>query len=209
MSDKDLTTPKKDGIIKTSVPPASKAEDRLEPSASSKETSQQQPMSTKDAFVSNLVKEAPKSVIEQARHRGPGMDLLALPEECKPLHKKKYRYRWLANDRYLEGKLNSSIWALCTRSNSPYIKDHRFKTHGAVEQAGMLLAFASEQAAQRREQEPAQKSADLVKHYTEDLPNAKNKEAGFYKPESAGSDDEEGFEEGRDFGNVSEEVEES
>ena len=145
-------------------------------------------LSTQDSTVADLVKEAPSleevERVEIKERRLP--NILELPEECKPLYKVKYRYRLLAKDKDLEAKLRSSIWSLCTRTNSPYIKPHRFKSHGAVEQAGMLLAFCSEEAGKAREEEPAIRSAELVKHYTQDLPNSGNPETGgFYKPDTA------------------------
>jgi hypothetical protein len=144
-------------------------------------------MSQNDSFVSDLVKEAPKTVAEVASKEQKLHNVLELPDECWALHKKKYRYRWMAKTRNLEAKLRTSIWSLCTRENSPYIKPFRFKAHGAVEQAGMLLAFTTEELGAERENAPAIKSADLVKRYTEDLPN--NEAAGFYKPKESDSDD--------------------
>ena len=153
-----------------------------------------QVLSQQDTSVSDLVKEQPKTVSELRTMNDLKMrDILALPEECKELHRKTYRYRWLAKNKNLEATLRSSIWALCTRDNSPYIKTHRFKSHGAVEQSGMLLAFATEETGALRELAPAKRSADLVKHYTEDLPKAEEK--GFYQPDqSEGTHDGEGFE---------------
>lgn len=160
---------------------------------SSADPQQVQVMSATDTFVSDLVKEQPKSDAElKSMNELKLRDILELPEECKPLYKKKYRYKWLAKNKNLEATLRSSIWALCTRDNSPYIKPHRFKSHGAVEQAGMLLAFATEEMGMKREQAPAERSAALVKHYTKDLP--KNEAAGFYEPQNAGGDDEDGIE---------------
>jgi len=147
-------------------------------------------LSTQDSAVADLVKEAASAIDVEAaiqsikEHKLP--NILELPEECKPLYKVKYRYRWLAKDKDLESKLRSSIWVLCTRNNSPYIKPQRFKSHGAVEQSGMLLAFAAEDVAKIREEAPAIKSANLVKHYTEELARSGSVEkGGFYKPESA------------------------
>jgi len=152
-------------------------------------------LSTQDSAVADLVKEAPSTAeveraIESMRdNKLP--NILELPEECKPLYKVKYRFRWLAKDKNLEAKLRSSIWTLCTRNNSPYIKKHRFKSHGAVEQAGMLLAFASEDVAKIREEAPAKRSAALVKHYTEDLAKSGSKEkGGFYQPDTSGEEGE-------------------
>jgi hypothetical protein len=161
-----------------------------EPSASPQQV---QVLSNQDTFVSDLVKEQPKTVSELTSISELKMrDILELPEECKKLHKVKYRYRWLAKNKNLEATLRSSIWALCTRDNSPYIKQYRFKSHGAVEQSGMLLAFATEAMGKKREQAPADKSARLVKHYTVDL--KKDEQRGFYEPKNAGGDDEEGLE---------------
>lgn len=149
-------------------------------------------LTQKDSQVSDLVKGTGTvadleglTITELERY-----DPLSLPEECAALHKKKYRFRWLSVDKFLESKLKQGLWLLCTRANCPFIKAFRFKSHGGVEQAGMLLAFTTEKLAQWREQQPAKKSATLVKHYTEDI--HKNEAEGFYKPESAGGDDEVG-----------------
>jgi len=161
-------------------------------------------LSTTDTAVSDLVREQrkPEELERLAVKDGTKFDLLALPEECLPLHGKAYRFRWLAKSKNLEARLRSGIWQLCTRANSPFIKPHRFKSHGAVEQAGMLLAFTTEKAARIRELEPARKSAALVKHYTEELPRDEGR--GFYRPKSSDSEEDEkgedtGLEEGRDF----------
>ena len=156
-------------------------ESNEEPSASPQPV---QVLSQQDTFVSDLVKEQPKTVAELQSITDLKMrDILELPEECKKLHRTKYRYRWLAKNKNLEATLRSSIWALCTRDNSPYIKPYRFKSHGAVEQSGMLLAFATEETGKRREEAPAQKSAALVQHYTEGL--SKQEERGFYQPDQS------------------------
>jgi hypothetical protein len=169
-------------------------EEPVQPVAEESATPQQvQVLSNQDTFVSDLVKEQPKTVAELTSiNELKTRNILELPEECRKLHKVKYRYRWLAKNRDLEATLRSSIWALCTRENSPYIKPHRFKSHGALEQAGMLLAFATEAMGAKREQAPADRSAQLVKHYTKDLP--KNEAQGFYEPTNTGGDDEEGLE---------------
>ena len=164
------------------------------PQAEQPEPKQVQVLSQQDTQVSDLVKEQPKTVAEITATEARPLNILELPEECGRLHRKKYRFRWLAKTRELEAKLRTSIWSLCTRENSPYIKPGRFKAHGAVEQAGMLLAFTPEDLGAKREQEPATRSANLVKHYTEDLPN--REEEGFYKPKDSGDSDDggEGFE---------------
>lgn len=207
MSTKKTPAEKKDEILLTGTEPhdnvlvdrptqPAKVEPNNEPTVSS-ENVPPRVMSDNEAFIADLVKEAPQSIGEIDSVRQPNRNLLELPEECKPYHGKQFRFRWLANDKYLASKLRTSIWALCTRSNSPYIKESRFKSHGAVEQAGLLLAFTTESLAVERAEAPAKKSADLVKHYTKDLPNSgSSSEGGFYKPDSAGlgDDDEEGIE---------------
>jgi hypothetical protein len=164
------------------------------PQVGAPEPEKVQVLSQQDTQVSDLVKEAPKSVAEIVATDTRPLSILELPEECAKLHKKKFRYRWLAKNKELEAKLRTSIWSLCTRLNSPYIKPERFKMHGAIEQGGMLLAFTTEELGERRENEPAFKSAALVKHYTEDLPTREAE--GFYKPKDTGDNDEkgEGFE---------------
>lgn len=153
-------------------------------------------LSKAEAHIAELVKEQPTTVAEYSAKTLGRFNLLELPEECKPLHGKKFRYRWL-NKQNIEARLNSSIWVLCTRTNSPYIKEHRFRDHGAVEQGGMLLAFTTEEMGAEREAAPAKKSAALVKHYTEDLPSDESR--GFYKPKDSGEEDDEGLTEGKDF----------
>lgn len=155
---------------------------------------QVQVMSQADSFVSDLVKEQPKNIAEIESREQKLHNILELPEECAALHKVKYRYRWMAKTKGLEAKLRTGIWSFCTRDNSPYIKPHRFKSHGVVEQAGMLLAFTTEAMGKKREEAPAIRSAELVKHYTQTLPS--NEAAGFYKPKDSGEADDggEGFE---------------
>jgi len=153
-------------------------------------------LSKEEEHISELVKEQPKTAAEFSVKSLTRFNLLELPEECKPLHAKKYRFRWL-NKQNIEARLNSSVWMLCTRVNSPYIKAYRFKSHGAVEQSGMLLAFCAENVGKERESAPAKKSAALVKHYTEELPNDERR--GFYQPKDSGEEDDEGLIEGKDF----------
>jgi len=169
-------------------------EDKVTPAASEPKPVS---LSKEESHIAELVKEQPKNVAEFSTKTLSRFNLLELPEECKPLHGKKYRFRWL-DKKNIEARLNSSIWVLCTRTNSPYIKPHRFKDHGAIEQAGMLLAFTPEEMGKEREEAPAKRSAALVKHYTKDLPN--DEARGFYTPKDMGEEDSsEGLEEGRDF----------
>lgn len=164
-------------------------------SAPAEEKQPIQVMSDGDSSISNLVKEATPSLPDIKVISGKAPNLLALPEECEALHGKTYRFRWLANDKRLRSKLQAGIWTLCTKLNSSFMKKERFKSHGAVEQSGMLLAFCKEEVAKIKERIPADKSAALVKHYTEDI----HKQDGNYRPENAGGDDEEGLTEGVDF----------
>lgn len=160
-------------------------------------------LSQGDSFVSGLVSD--QGSFEQmealyVKEHGQ-INLLELPEECKEIQAKTHRFKWMAKDKNLPARLRVGPWILCTRSNAPFIKSHRFGNHGAVEQAGMLLAFTTERLAKIREQLPAEKSAALVKHYTEELPSDESR--GFYKPKSTGDDEDvvkEGeLVEGRDF----------
>ena len=197
-----IAEPKKISKVSSEPTENEKAPVKVVPSAN---TTQQTPtnvrmMSDQDIEVSQLVKEAPANFGQMDVRTLGQINLLELPEECYPLHDKVYRFRWIAKNKNTSARLRSSIWALCTRTNAPFIKPHRFKDHGAVEQAGMLLAFAPQALAKQREEAPAKRSADLVKHYTEDLPQ--DEVRGFYKPESSGKDDDEsndGLIEGRDF----------
>jgi hypothetical protein len=156
-------------------------------------------LSQQDSSVADLVRETPKEMdnerfLKSMKERKIP-NILDLPEECKPLHKVKYRFRWLAKDKNLESKLRSSIWTLCTRNNSSYIKIHRFKSHGAIEQGGMLLAFCSEEVGKIREAEGAKRSAELVKHYTEDLAKQGDlKRGGFYAPDPDEGESDDGIE---------------
>ncbi len=156
-------------------------------------------MSSADSEVAGLAREQ-QTLMEleglYTRTRG-RVDLLALPDECEELHKKEYRFKWLAKDKNIAAKLKAGPWVLCTRVTAPFIKEHRFGVHGAVEQAGMLLGMTTERLARLRERDNQLRSAGLLKHYTEDLPS----QEGFYKPKDSGSDEtsEGALVEGRDF----------
>jgi hypothetical protein len=151
-------------------------------------------LSSEDSVVADLVKET-KSLgeIENMTMSSPAVhNPLELPDECLKLQRVKYRYKWMNKNRELATKLRTQGWSLCNRTTAPYIKPHRFGAHGAVEQAGMLLAFMPEQLAREMEVLPAQRSAALIKKYTHDLPNSgrKSDKIGFYKPEDSGEDEE-------------------
>jgi hypothetical protein len=149
-------------------------------------------LSSDDSMVADLIKEQPdlekiKEIASVVTHKQP--DLLELPEECAALHKKQYRFAWLTKGRDLSATLRSNGWILCNRTNSPFIKTSRFGAHGAVEQAGMLLAFQPENLWQARQKGFSDASAARVKHYTKDIyEHGKDDPIHFYKPEE--KDDE-------------------
>ena len=154
--------------------------------ASEPEKQPQRIMTESESNISDLVTETPAVFPEVTALTEKRASILSLPEECEEYHGKTYRFRWLARDGRLTARLRTGIFMLCTKINCPFIKKHRFKTHGAVEQGGMLLAFTTEQLAKVTEVIPAKKSADLVKHYTEDI----HKQEGFYRPEDKGVNEE-------------------
>jgi hypothetical protein len=149
-------------------------------------------MSSEDSLISDLVKEQPTeqqvAMMKVNQRKIPNM--LELPEECLLLHEKKYRYAWLTKNRELSVKLRTNGWVLCNRANSPYIRKHRFGQHGAVEQAGMLLAFLPEAIAREMDMVPVRMSQDRVKHYTKGIVENQDKDApaSFYKPDLSNED---------------------
>lgn len=150
-------------------------------------------LSSDDSLVSDLIKEQP--TMEQILSMKPRArripDLLELPEECLPyVQRKEYRFVWLTKDKNLSVKLRTNGWVLCNRTNSPYIKQSRFGGHGAVEQAGMLLAFLPEQVAVEMDMVPIRQSQQRVKHYTEDIFRNQDPDSAiqYYKPEDDGKD---------------------
>lgn len=149
-------------------------------------------LSSDDSLVADLVQEQPSAEqVSQMKIRPrKAMNLLELPEECLPLQGKKYRFVWLTKDRNLSVKLRTNGWILCNRGNSPYIKSFRFGSHGAVEQAGMLLAFLPEQIAVEMDMVPVRQSQERVKHYTEGIFKNQDPEAPiqFYKPKDEGEE---------------------
>lgn len=150
-------------------------------------------LSTDDSLVADLIKEQPTAEqVAQMKVKARKIpDLLELPEECLPfVQAGKYRYAWLTKDKNLSVKLRTNGWVLCNRTNSSYIKTSRFGGHGAVEQAGMLLAYLPEAIAAEMDMVPVRQSQSRVKHYTEDIFKNQDPEAGvsFYKPEDDGKD---------------------
>jgi hypothetical protein len=150
-------------------------------------------MSNEDSLIADLVKEQPtaEQVAQMTIVHRKVPDLLAFPEEVLARHGKEYHFAWLNKGKDLSVKLRTTGWVLCNRTNSPYIKPHRFGGHGAVEQAGMLLAFMPKAMADQMYMQPALQSQAKVKHYTEDIFKQQDKDApvGFYKPEDNGGED--------------------
>lgn len=151
-------------------------------------------LSSDDSLVADLIKEQPTAEqVSQMKVRARKIpDLLELPEECLPyIQRKQYRFAWLTKNKDLSVKLRTNGWVLCNRSNSPYIRSSRFGGHGALEQAGMLLAFLPEAVAVEMDMIPVRQSQARVKHYTEDIfknqdPNAPIQ---YYKPKDEGPEE--------------------
>lgn len=149
-------------------------------------------LSSEDSLVADLIHEQPTeaqvAAMKVKARRIP--DLLELPEECLPLQRQKYRFVWLTKGKDLSVRLRTYGWVLCNRNNSPYIKPYRFGSHGAVEQAGMLLAFLPEAIAIEMDMGPVRQSQDRVKHYTKGIFENQDPDAAikFYKPEEKDDD---------------------
>ncbi len=169
-------------------------QDEVNPLVVPSESTNVHVLSSDDSLVADLVREQPtaKQVAEIKSRPRKKMDLLELPEECLPLQGKKYRFVWLTKDKNLSVRLRTYGWILCNRGNSPFIKPFRFGTHGAVEQAGMLLAFLPEQIAVEQDMIPVNQSQNLVKHYTKGIFENQDPDAPiqFYKPKDTGEEDE-------------------
>ena len=150
-------------------------------------------LSSEDSLVSDLVKEQPtEAQVAQMKVRDRKIPkLLELPAECLPyVEEKKYRFVWLTKDKNLSVKLRTNGWILCNRLNSPYIKAFRFGAHGAIEQAGMLLAFLPEAVAAELDMVSVRQSQARVKHYTEDIFKNQDPDAPikYYRPEDKGDE---------------------
>ena len=151
-----------------------------------------QVLSSTDTMVADLVKESKTlpEIESMTAHQFKAPNPLELPDECVPLQRVKYRYKWLNKDKELASKLHTQGWSLCNRTNSSYIKPSRFSSHGGLEKSGMLLAFMPEAMARELELEPAKRSAAAIKKWTQDLPKSGRKDAkiGFYEPDSSGEE---------------------
>lgn len=168
--------------------------DAVQPSIAPSESAPVRVMSEGDSTIADLVKEQP--TIEQisqmtvVNRKIP--DLLAFPEEVLAKHGKEYHFAWLGKNKELATKLRTNGWVLCNRTNCPWIKPHRFGGHGALEQAGMLLAFMPKAIADQMYAAPALSSQAKVKHYTDGIFKSQDKDAPaqFYKPVDKGGEDE-------------------
>lgn len=153
-------------------------------------------LSNEDSVIADLIKEQP--TMEQIERltvtarRVP--DLMAFPEEVLERHNKEYHFAWLAKNKDIAVKLRVSGWVLCNKTNSPWIKSHRFGSHGAVEQSGMLLAFMRKDIADAMYLRPALDSQNKVKYMTEDRFKQQDPKApvSFYKPTDLSAADEPG-----------------
>ena len=168
--------------------------DAVQPSVAASEPAPVRVMSSDDSLVADLVKEQPtEAQIAQMTvtyHRVP--DLLAFPEEVLAKHGKEYHFAWLNKNKDLSVKLRTTGWVLANRTNCPWIKPHRFGGHGALEQAGMLLAFMPKAMADAMYAEPGKQSTAKLKYVLEDRFKQQDKEAPyqFYKPTDSGAEDE-------------------
>lgn len=167
--------------------------DVTQPNVAPSESAQFRVMSNEDSMVADLAKEQPTleqiSQMTIVHRRVP--NLLEFPEEVLAKHGREYHFAWLTKDKDLSVKLRTSGWVLCNRTNAPYIKAHRFGGHGAVEQAGMLLAFMPKRMADEMYNRSAEASQSKVKFATEDRFKHQDKDAPvtYYKPEDMGGDD--------------------
>ena len=169
--------------------------DDVQPVAVASEPTPVRVMSNEDSLVADLVKEQPTleqlAQITSTYRKVP--DLLAFPEEVLAKHGKEYHFAWLSKNKDLSVKLRTTGWVLCNRTNSPYIKPHRFGGHGAVEQSGMLLAFMPKRMADEMYAQPGRQSTAKLKYALEDRFKNQDKDAPFqvYKPEDTGGDEDE------------------
>jgi len=168
--------------------------DAIQPSVVASETTPVRVMSNEDSLVADLVKEQPneEQVAQMTISYRKVPDLLAFPEEVLAKHGKEYHFAWLNKNKDLSVKLRTTGWVLCNRTNCPWIKPHRFGGHGALEQAGMLLAFMPKALADKMYAEPGRQSTAKLKYALEDRFKHQDKDAPltFYKPEDRGGDDD-------------------
>jgi hypothetical protein len=168
--------------------------DAVQPSIAASEPAPVRVMSQEDSTIADLVKEQPtaEQVSQMTVTYRKVPDLLAFPEEVLAKHGKEYHFAWLSKNKDLSVKLRTTGWVLANRTNCPFIKPHRFGGHGALEQAGMLLAFMPKAMADQMYAEPGRQSTAKLKYALEDRFKQQDKDAPFqfYKPEDKGGDDE-------------------
>lgn len=167
--------------------------DAVQPSVAVSEPAQVRVLSNEDSTIADLVKEQPnlEQIAQMKVTQRKVPNLLEFPEEVLARHGKEYHFAWLTKGKDLTVKLRTTGWVLCNRTNSPWMKAHRFGGHGAVEQAGMLLAFMRKDIADDMYTQPARQSQAKVKYITEDIFKQQDKDAPvqFYKPEDKGEKD--------------------
>ena len=167
--------------------------DAENPSVAPSESAPVRVMSNEDSIIADLVHEQPTEaqIAQMTAVYRSHPDLLAFPEEVLAKHGKEYHYAWLAKNKDLAVKLRTTGWVLCNRTNSPHIEPHRLAGHGALGQAGMLLAFMPKKMADEMYAQPGRMSTAKIKHYTEDIFKQQDKDApvSFYKPEDTGERD--------------------
>jgi len=154
-------------------------------------------ISNTDAELADIIESQPKediSVIERKT-----FNPFDIPEECKTLSDKQYRYRWVSKDKRMIERSRYKGWKICNRTNSSYIPTHFFGLHGGVEKLGHLLAYLPLQVSKDIRKEAGEKSTEAVKFYTEDI----KKDPRFYDAKlgnDEGSDEgSTGLQQGRDF----------
>lgn len=153
-----------------------------------------------DAFIAGTVERQPK-IPAQVRDVSKPMDLSVLPREVQENEEvmKKYRFKWIGkSERQVVRATEVEQWVLCTRQNAPFIPASYFKVHGAVEKAGMLLAFMREENAKARAQRVHDKDAARYRKVKLDA----DKGGGRYKAGLSPGEEETtagGFQQGRDF----------
>ena len=168
--------------------------DAVQPSVAPSESAPVRVMSDGDSLIADLVKEQPTaeqiSQMTVVYRKVP--DLLAFPEEVLAKHGKEYHFAWLSKNKDLDVKLRTTGWVLANRTSCPWIKPHRFGAHGALEQAGMLLAFMPKAQADEMYAQPGRQSTAKLKYALEDRFKHQDRNAPyqFYKPEDRGGDDD-------------------
>ena len=163
------------------------------PSESTQANQSVRVLSSEDSLIADLVKEQPTlEKMATLKVKPMGMpDLLAFPEEVLERQDKEYHFVWLNKNKDLSVKLRTDGWVLANRVTCPWIKPHRFGSHGALEQGGMLLAFMRKEHSDIFYSRPGQQSTAKIKYVTDDIFKMQDKDApiGLYKPEDKGENE--------------------